>query len=283
MAKVVRHLNAESTEFVKTFNKLMTSRAAWEIWADFVTFAAIAISNSVDKENAEKREEEYLNTASKYKSEEMQIFSTLFYIVVNAFENNPEQDFLGDLYMALELGNHWKGQFFTPYCVTKVMAATAMDSLAGQVEEKGYITVNDCACGAGATLIAAANYARDTLKENNLNWQNHIMFTAQDIDAVTAKMCYIQLSLLGCAGFVKVGDTFMDPMREGDDNTKYWYTPMWFSEVWYFRRLWYSFDRVLGTTKAKPPSTEEQKPARLEIDLSGLFDKKEHYYDTGNS
>lgn len=272
MAKVVRHINEASAEFVKTFNKLMTSRAAWEIWADFTSMAAIAISNCVDKENAEKREAEYKNIASKYKHEELQIFSQLFYMVVDALERDPDQDFLGAIYMSLELGNHWRGQFFTPYDITKAMAAMTMGSIAEQVKEQGYVSINDCACGAGATLIAAANYAKEQLTKEKLNWQNHILFTAQDIDPVTARMCYIQLSLLGCAGYIKIGDTLMDPMREGDDNTKYWYTPMWFSGVWHFRRVWQSLDRMFGTAKEKPQNLEEKKPARLEIDLSSLFD-----------
>ncbi len=52
-------------------------------------------------------------------SEEWTNLAKCFAIVVEALERNPEQDFLGELYMELELGNHWKGQFFTPYCVCK--------------------------------------------------------------------------------------------------------------------------------------------------------------------
>lgn len=115
MAKVIRHINEASAEFVKTFNKLMTSRAAWEIWADFVAMAAIAISNCVDKENAEKRETEYKNIASKYKPEELQIFSQLFYMVVDALERDPDQDFLGAIYMALDLREKHEYNKSRPY------------------------------------------------------------------------------------------------------------------------------------------------------------------------
>ena len=34
--------------------------------------------------------------------------------VVADLEHNPDQDFLGELFMALDLGNEWAGQFFTP-------------------------------------------------------------------------------------------------------------------------------------------------------------------------
>ncbi len=36
-------------------------------------------------------------------------------------EQNPDQDFLGELYMLCELGNDASGQFFTPYDVCRCM------------------------------------------------------------------------------------------------------------------------------------------------------------------
>lgn len=260
MAKAIRHMNEVSTEFVKTFNSLMTSRAAWEVWADFVSLAAISISNCVDDQNAEARETEYQKIFSKYKPDELEVFPQLIGMVVMALESDPNQDFLGTLYMALELGNHWKGQFFTPYSVTLAMAKMSMGYISEQIKEKGFVSVNDCACGAGATLIATANLAAERLIEDNLNWQNHVLFTAQGIDPITAKMCYIQLSLLGCAGYVKIGDSLRDPIREGDDNSAYWYTPMWFSEVWQFRRIWRSIDKIMCSAvkhKMNTPSLTE--------------------------
>lgn len=93
------------------------------------------------------------------------------------------------------------------------------------------------ACGGGATLIAAANVARNDLEKAGFNFQNHILFSAQDIEETVALMCYIQLSLLGVAGFVKVGNSLTDPIRNGDSLENYWFTPMYFSDVWHTRRV----------------------------------------------
>lgn len=272
MAKAIHYRNEASAEFIKTFNRLMTSRAAWQVWADFISMFAVAISNAVDKENFEAREKEYLQIAPKYSAEEFEIISELTCITTMALEGNMWQDFLGSLYMALELGNHWKGQFFTPYCVTQAMAKISMGNISEQVKEKGFVSVNDCACGGGATLIAAAEIAYEELTvKDKLNWQNHIMFAAQDIDPITAKMCYIQLSLLGCAGYVKIGDSITDPMHEGDDNAKYWYTPMWFSEVWQFRRIWNSLDKIMTSAvkhKANVTKTTETPEDELPEQLT---------------
>lgn len=65
-----------------------------------------------------------------------------FAIVVEALERNPDQDFLGKLYMSLELGNHWKGQFFTPYNVCECMAGiTINDNMQTLESRNGYLSM----------------------------------------------------------------------------------------------------------------------------------------------
>ena len=110
--------------------------------------------------------------------------------------------------MELELGNHWKGQFFTPYCVCKMMSEITVGDVDRQIEENGYISICDPACGAGATLIAAVNSMRNAKH----NFQNHVLFVGQDIDRIVGMMCYIQLSLLGCAGYICIGNTITNPL-----------------------------------------------------------------------
>lgn len=99
-----------------------------------------------------------------------------------------QQDFLGKMYMSLNLGNHWKGQFFTPYDICTLMSEITVGSEAvAEAKTRDYISVNDPACGAGATLIAAAN----TFKRHRINYQQKVLFVGQDIDRVVAQMCYI--------------------------------------------------------------------------------------------
>lgn len=66
---------------------------------------------------------------------------------------------------------------------------------------------------------------------------NHLLVVAQDIDETVALMCYIQLSLLGVAGYVKVGNSLTEPMTGNDNKENYWFTPMYFSNVWVLRRI----------------------------------------------
>lgn len=231
-------------EFLKTFRKMIGRWRAWDIWTDFVTLAACTISNSVDKSHFDEREETYLRIIRKYSKEEQELFPQLFAYLVMALEENPEQDFLGDIYAELGLNSKEHRQIFTPYHVAHMMAEITIGDLVSQVEKKGVVEIHDCCCGAGTTLIATANVAKHKLEKADLNFQNHILITGQDIDSVVAMMCYIQLSLLGVAGYFKVGDALTEPMTSADSLENYWFTPMYFFPVWQYRRIFNRLDQL---------------------------------------
>lgn len=187
--------------------------------------------------NRDKREALYLEIIKKYNKQDQELFPELAAQTVLALEENPEQDFLGSIFMSLNLGNEHNGQIFTPYHVCELMAEMTMDDTVKKVEQDGYISINDPCCGAGATLIAGIHTARKQLEKVNLNYQNHLLVVAQDIDETVALMCYIQLSLLGVAGYVKVGNSLTEPMTDNDNKENYWFTPMYYSNVWVLRRI----------------------------------------------
>lgn len=258
-------------EFLDTFRGLCHSRSAWQVWADVMAAIACSISNAIDRSpgHFEKREREYRECIKRIGS--VEAAAELMGVIVVAMENNPEQDFLGKMYMNLELSNHWKGQFFTPYNLCEMMAQMTVGNIDSQIEKQGYISVCDPACGAGATLIAAAN----GMKQSKYNFQNHVLFVGQDVDRVVAQMCYIQLSLLGCAGYICVGNTISNPMvgrvlfpREGEGQ-EMWYMPMFQSDVWQWRKIFYSLGDMGGTVTPEKPF--EKKKFFMFFD----FDKKE--------
>lgn len=223
--------------FLDAFGRLSNRHRAWDVWRDFVTMFACSVSNPLDKEHRGKREALYLELIKKYNKQEQELFPELAAQTVLALEKNPEQDFLGSIFMSLNLGNESNGQFFTPYHVCELMAEVTMGNTVQKVEQDGYISINDPCCGAGATLIAAIHAARKRLEKANLNYQNHVFIVAQDIDSTVALMCYIQLSLLGVAGIVKIGNSLTEPIAGSDSTENYWLTPMYFSPIWTTRRL----------------------------------------------
>ena len=183
--------------------------------------------------------------------------------------------------MALELGNEHNGQFFTPYNVCKMTAKrTYGTGLAEKVDRKSWMSVNDPACGAGALLVAFANEC----KLQNLNYQTSVLFVAQDIDYIVGCMCYIQLSLLGCPGYVVIADSLANPCAGTGQNPllpmpgdNVWYTPMYFRDIWHYRRLCLSLDRVLCST---PPLTEPQDTLIAEVAETAIFPEPQPLNET---
>ena len=232
-------------EFLRKFRSLTYSRGPFDVWSDFITMSACAISNVCDKGNYAERERIYLSTIGKYKQADHLVFPELLALTTLALEENSEQDFLGSMFMNLNLGNEHNGQFFTPYHVSQLMADVTIVDIVSEIKSKGYISIHDPCCGAGAMLIASANVAKERLEKEGLNFQNHIFIAAQDIDQTVAQMCYIQLSLLGIPGFVKVGNSLVNPIVPNDSTENYWFTPMYFSDVWHTRRTITSFMNLI--------------------------------------
>lgn len=107
MGSDVRHVRGEAQkELVKKFEVFSSNgRSRWQVWSDWITVSAIAVSNATDQSHFDEREKQYLSIAGKYTRPEMEAFTEMLALLVVALEDNPEQDFLGELYMCLGLGN----------------------------------------------------------------------------------------------------------------------------------------------------------------------------------
>lgn len=252
MAKNIRVTSNTEKEFLDTFKELCYTRQSWQVWTDFIFATACSLANSVDREGPihDQREAEYKECIERL--EGVDKAAQLLACVVKAFEENPEQDFLGNLFMNLDLGSHWKGQFFTPYCLARAMGAMQYAGVNEKMAVKGYASVLDPACGAGVTLIATAN----VMKENGINYQQNALFVGQDIDRVAGLMCYIQLSILGCAGYIVIGDSLCNPVTGSDvlfpmekPGQEIWYMPMFASDVWQWRRNFKMLDKIFAMFK----------------------------------
>ena len=91
----------EENKFITLFRQLCRSRSDWQVWSDLINVFACSISNSLDRvpEHFEAREKEYEDCIQRLGS--VEIAAKLFSMVILALERNPEQDFLGKLYMKL--------------------------------------------------------------------------------------------------------------------------------------------------------------------------------------
>ena len=114
--------NEKEREFMKTFDDLCYGQSRYKVWDDFVNMAALSIVNAVDKKNFDVREDRFMRIRRAYSEKQFNGFAHLFSITALALEENPWQDFLGELYMRCDLGNDHAGQFFTPYHICEMMA-----------------------------------------------------------------------------------------------------------------------------------------------------------------
>lgn len=264
MKSVIRNVrNPRQKQFCEIFDSLCRQFSRWEIWSDFVVMSAIAISNTVDRANAKAREETYMKIAGKYKPAEIRQFSEMLAAVISGMDANPAQDFLGELYMSLGLGNVRAGQFFTPYNVCQCMSEITATDLKARIERDKWISVNDPTCGAGALLVAFANEC----SRQNVNFQTSVLFIAQDIDYTVGLMCYLQLSILGCPGYVTIADTLANPQTSLDrrgllprPGENIWYTPFYFRDIWQYRRIGAQMDLLFSSVSEQP----EQVTGKLE-------------------
>lgn len=232
--------------FMNGFKILQESKSSYEVWSDLMTVFSIEIANTSIrplkdiepfKKTWEEREKEYIRVMKKYSEKQRKIIiPQMFSLLVLELEKNPDQDLLGFIYMELGISNKNTGQFFTPYSVCKMMSDVTIEKkiLSKQIKENGYITLNDCAIGGGATLISAVNKCKDLF--NRLNYQNHIMIIGQDIDITCVRMAYIQLSLLGIAGYIKHSNAITNSVSSFiNENNVFWVTPITFTENWQYR------------------------------------------------
>ena len=235
--------NQDQAEFAERLLRLSTSKSDWQAWSDFVLLSSISIANAMEQEEDiyARREQEYLHCIGQYSPDKQKIFPEMLRILIQALEKKPEQDFLGEMFMTLNLNSHCKGQFFTPYDIGQVMSLVTIENCEKTIQEKGWISVYDLCCGAGSLLIAT----RNGMAQRGLG-PRQALYVAQDIDRTTALMCYLQLSLLGCAGYVIVGDALLHPsvsptgsplLISPSENQEIWIMPALYDEVWLGRIL----------------------------------------------
>ena len=202
-------------QFISKLQNLDKSQSISAVFNDFtaLTFFSVAQPFYMST-NIEQR---YKYIISQYTKEQAEEFSKLLALLVLGLEEK-HQDFLGQVFSELNLGNSNKGQFFTPYHVSKMMAEINFVDLEKEVDTKGFITLSEPCCGSGGMIIAYA----ETMKEKGYNYQHQLYVEAVDIDDICFKMTYIQLSLLGIPAKVIRGDSLA--MRYFE----VYYTPFYF-------------------------------------------------------
>lgn len=187
-------------QFVSVFMDTARNLRRWEVFSDFITLAA----NELDMARIRTPEniERSCKICAKYSGSDISNLHALFCLMVCALEAKFH-DFLGAIFMELELGDDRNGQYFTPYHVQSLLARLLMPDVDETIRCEGFVTVSDPASGAAGMIVAYAEY----LLEAGYNPSEHLFGSCIDIDPIAADMAFIQLSLLGIPAEVVTGNT----------------------------------------------------------------------------
>lgn len=197
---------------VKLFEACRYRHDLYTVFSDWCECAAISMSNAVDLTHRERREARYLEIVRKYDRATLDTFPQIMGELTMAFEEGAN-DYLGQVFHALELHNTARGQFFTPYSLCSMMAkmlAGSPEELQATISERGFMIAHEPAVGAGAMIIALA----EALKDAGFNYQQCLHVTAVDIDRRAVHMAYIQLTLMHIPAIVIEGDSLAMTFRD---------------------------------------------------------------------
>ena len=247
-----------TNDFKKIFNSFGAAYPRYNIFRDFCAMAAISLSNSMKAFQppaiVAKREEEYAQIKAKYKVDVHNKFPQLLAATVEALGAKPEQDFLGNMFMELDLGNKLAGQFFSPYSISALMVKSTIPTLLEGLKTKPYVTMSDPTVGGGGMMIATFN----GIREAGENPQTRCLFFGADIDLDVLRMAYTQCALLGMCGHFIHGDSLKL------EQWSTWTTPMYYMN-------WQRF------VEPKEPTADESADAPKNV--FELMEGLEHEHD----
>jgi type I restriction-modification system DNA methylase subunit len=135
-------------------------------------------------------------------------FARMMYLLLLWLEADMT-DALGEIYMELDIGNKYTGQFFTPFHVSEMCARIALEDYLKNYKGD-LIKLNEPSVGGGGMVIAAAKI----LKEAGINYQKKLKVVAQDLDWKGVYMSHLQFSMLGIQAYIYQGDTLSDPFTD---------------------------------------------------------------------
>ncbi|EGZ50646.1 N-6 DNA methylase [Neisseria wadsworthii] len=183
-------------EIVRLFQSFGTAYRVADLFRDFIEVTAIVLMNQYAFDDKwEQRENRYHEIRTQYAESDFKRFAEILGLLIVETHSHREQglfaDILGCLYMDLGLGNPNSGQYFTPYNISKLMAAIVNQDVAKKLKTEPFVSVLEPTCGSGANVIAFAENVRSL----GYTPAQHMAAVGIDIDALCVWMCFIQCQL----------------------------------------------------------------------------------------
>ena len=217
----VRMLTAAEArkQFASVFRHTAPYMRRSEVFRDFITLAAsdLDMARIRSPENIENSRRIY----GRYKPDDIDAMKQLFCLLVEGLAGEFH-DFLGTLYMEHALGADEMGQYFSPSCISRLMAGLLMPGAQETIKREGWMTLDEPACGSAGMVIAFAYW----MAEAGYNPSQQLYATCTDIDPMVADMAFIQLALLGIPAKVVTGNTLTLKAN------RVRYTPVYYFNDW---------------------------------------------------
>ncbi|HGV4331859.1 TPA: SAM-dependent DNA methyltransferase, partial [Klebsiella pneumoniae] len=131
--------------FISVFKDTGRHLGRWEVFSDFLSLAASELDMA--RIRTPESMEHCRKICARYEATDIANMQEMFCLMVCALEAKFH-DFLGAIFMGLELGDNFRGQYFTPYSVQCLMARMLMPGVRDTIRREGIATVSDPACGA---------------------------------------------------------------------------------------------------------------------------------------
>lgn len=213
-----------TADMIKILKDLRGNRGMYRTFEDTIEALAIVISNGCDVLQFDAREARYLEIVKGYTREELDLMARFLALLVCEMEVE-RNDYLGQIFMLLELGSNYNGQFFTPYTLCQLMARLTIDQtlIETTIDHRGYVTMHEPAVGAGGMVLAAEEAMC------SLGHPGVMHVTCVDVDLKAVHMAYLQLSLAGIPAIVIHGNSLTL------EQWSTWYTPAHIFGGWWWQ------------------------------------------------
>lgn len=109
--------------FINVFKDTGRHLGRWEVFSDFLSLAASELDMA--RIRTPESMEHCRKICARYEATDIANMQEMFCLMVCALEAKFH-DFLGAIFMELELGDNFRGQYFTPYSVQCLMARMLM-------------------------------------------------------------------------------------------------------------------------------------------------------------
>lgn len=252
-------------QFIKNIELVSSRHGISKAFEDYLIVEGYGLSNAaeigfqniggkIDEGRLKNRIQLVKDTYKKFNEEER----AAYFLCAEAFAQAltlKREDFLGPIFMDLEIGNAKVGQFFTPSYIARCMAEMTLSTVTDELQQKNYITLCDPTSGSGVMLIEAC----EVLRERGLNYWNYFV-EGTDLDRRSYLMSYLQLSLLGIPGVFFWGDSLSMKRNE------YMATPIALYHAW--------IPKIYGKKPDKEQLNEQPLKAQdmeLQSDKKGQF------------